>query len=341
MKALVKTAVGPGNMEIRQVPEPKVGFRDVMIKVEGAGICGSDVLIWQDRMPLYVPPLILGHNVSGVVTEVGSEVRGLPLGTRVIIDLNVGACGRCPACRSKREYLCLSRTIIGFTIDGGMAEYMSVPQPWVVPIPDNVDMYHAAAVDVCNAIHTVVDRSPIGYGTSTVILGPGFQGLTILQVAKLLGASPIVMVGRERHKERLALAKELGADYAVASDLEDLPKLVSELTGGQGVESVIETTGVEAGLGQAVEIVKKGGCITLLGSLPTGTSLDMHKVVYDEISLLGVRGYNRENIEFFLSAMKSGKIDVSSFVGTFPLENWQEAFEARVNRKVIQPVLVP
>lgn len=341
MKALVKTALGVGNMALLDVEEPKVGPRDVLVRVGAAGICGTDVLIMQDKVRIYNPPVILGHNLAGTVAGVGAEVAGFAVGDRVAVDMNVGACGRCSYCRQEKEYLCVGRRGLGYGIDGGMAEYLSVGEQWLVKVPAGVPMEQACAMDVCNAIHTVVDRCQIRFGSSVAIFGPGFQGLSMLQVARLMGASPIFLVGLERHDERLKLARRLGADYAVASDREDLPRLVREVTGGRGVDAVLETSGAPSALAQGIAVARKGGCISMLGSLPEESQVDMHTVVYSELTLFGARGYNRANVHFFVDALAAGKLDVGSFVETFPLENWEGAFRARRERRVIEPVLVP
>ncbi|MHB1007410.1 MAG: zinc-dependent alcohol dehydrogenase, partial [Chloroflexota bacterium] len=293
MKALVKTAVGEGNVALLEAPVPKYGPQGVLIKVAAAGVCGTDVLILHDKVDIYRPPVILGHNVAGTVAAVGSDVRSLTVGDRVAIDMNVGACGHCAYCQSKREYLCKDRKGLGYGIDGGMAEYLAVDEEWAVKVPEGVDLTEAAAVDACNAIHTVVDRSPIGPGKSVLILGPGFQGLMMLQVAKSLGAGPLILVGGVRHEERFPLAEKLGADYTVASDREDLAAFVADLTGGEGVDVVLETTGSASALTEGLAVVRRGGCITMLGSLPYQMDIDMHHVVFDEISMNGVRGYTR------------------------------------------------
>lgn len=341
MRALVKTAKGAGQLALLEVDPPRLSARDVLIRVAGAAICGSDVLIRDDVLKIYNPPVILGHNVAGVVTELGPEAEGFSMGDPVVVDMNVGACGRCAFCRSQREYLCPGRQGLGYGINGGMADLLAVPDRWLVKVPVGVPLVEAAAVDLANAVHAVVDRSDIGYGSSVVIFGPGFQGLAMLQVAKLLGASPVVLVGLERHRERLRLARELGADLAVAADRENLRAVVAEATGGQGADAVLEATGDQSSLAQALSVIRRGGGITMLGSLPENAVVDMHQVVFDELNLRGVRGYTRENVEFYLSALRDGRLNVKPFVHTFPLSEWEEAFAARVRRQVIEPVLVP
>ncbi|MHB1133259.1 MAG: zinc-dependent alcohol dehydrogenase [Chloroflexota bacterium] len=341
MQALVKTAQGVGQLELRDVPPPPFGPGDVLVKVAACGICGTDLLIRDDKVDIYRPPVILGHNVAGTVAAVGAEVSALRPGDAVAIDMNVGACGQCEFCQSGREYLCPGRKGLGYGIDGGMAEYVAVPERFAVRVPAGVALAEAAAMDFCNAVHAVVDRAGGVRGKSLLIMGPGFQGLAMLQVAKLEGAGPIVLVGRRRHAERLALARRLGADHAVASDVEDLPALLRELTGGQGAAVALETTGAPEALNEAIHLLRKGGTIATLGSLPSDAVVDMHTVVYNELTLSAVRGYNSANVAYFLEALRQGKLDVEPFLRSFPLANWEEAFAARQRREVIEPLIVP
>ncbi|MHB1417666.1 MAG: zinc-dependent alcohol dehydrogenase [Chloroflexota bacterium] len=341
MKALVKRARGVGNIALLDAPAPAVGPHDVLIEVAAAGVCGTDVLIAQDKVSIYRPPVILGHNVAGTVAAVGAEVQGFSPGDRVAVDMNVGACGRCAYCLSKREYLCPSRKGLGYGIDGGMAEALSVDERWLVKVPAGVPLVEAAIMDFCNAVHSLVDRADVRKGSSVAIMGPGFQGLAMVQVARLLGASPVLLVGLQRHRARLALAERLGADQVVMSDEQDLPAAAQEVTNGEGFDVVLETTGSSKALGQALAIVRRGGCLTALGSLPADAEVDMHRVVYDEVSVNGVRGYNRENVRFFLSALAAHQLDVGSLIQAFPLDSWEEAFDARAQRQVIEPVLIP
>jgi threonine dehydrogenase-like Zn-dependent dehydrogenase len=157
----------------------------------------------------------------------------------------------------------------------------------------------------------------------------------------MLGAGPLIIVGRSRHEERFPLAKRLGADHAIASDRTDLAALVAEVTEGEGVDVVLETTGSATALVEGLGVVRRGGTVTMLGSLPEAASIDMHHVVFDELNLNGVRGYNRDNVHFFLSALAEKKLDVASLVGLFPLSEWEQGFDARSNKKAIEPILVP
>ncbi|MCL5109511.1 MAG: alcohol dehydrogenase catalytic domain-containing protein [Chloroflexi bacterium] len=341
MKALVKKAHGVGQVELLEVPRPQVGPRDVLLRVAACGICGTDLLIVEDKVDIYRPPVILGHNVAGVVAEVGPEVSGVAPGERAAVDMNVGACGHCAYCLSGREYLCAGRKGLGYGIDGGMAEYLALDERFVVKVPDGVSLAEAAAMDFCNAVHSVVDRTGGVAGKSVVIYGPGFQGLSMLQVARLEGAGPVVMVGRRRHAERLQLAKRLGADFAVASDEQDVGELVRDLTDGLGADVALETTGAPSALNEAIHTVRKGGTIAMLGSLPADALVDMHTVVYSEITLSPVRGYNAANVAYFVEALRLGKIDLQPFIKSFPLEEWEQAFAERQERRVIEPLLVP
>lgn len=341
MRALVKKGYGVGQVELLEVPRPKVGPRDVLVKVAASGICGTDVLILEDKVNIYKPPVTLGHNVAGIVAEVGPEVRSLAVGDRVAIDMNVGACGHCDYCLGGREYLCAGRKGLGYGIDGGMADYLCIDARFAVKVPEGVSLEEAAIMDASNAVHGVVDRAGGVRGKTVVIYGPGFQGLSMLEVARLEGAGTIVMVGRGRHAERFQLAKRLGADYAVASDKEDVGALVRSLTKDEGADVALETTGAPEALNEAIHVVRKGATIALLGSLPGDAVVDMHTVVYSEITLSAIRGYNSGNVAYLMQALGEGKLDLKPFIETFPLDKWEQAFAARVQRAVIEPVLVP
>lgn len=342
MKALVKTDYGPGNLELLDVETPRHGDDEVLLAVKSAAICGSDIERYTGHNRMYKPPVTLGHEIAGVIHEIGGSVKGVKVGDRVAVEANVYACGRCWYCRSGHENLCASRVGIGYDVNGGFAEFVKVPADMLISIPDNISFEVASLADIYVAIHAVVDRSVIRSGDAVIIFGPGFLGLSIAQLCRLQGADPIVVIGLKKDEARLQKANELGATATLIAEETDVADHVMQLTRGRGADTAFEVSGAHKALLAAIEIVRRGGAVTMIGVQSETIEVPMLDVIMRQISLNGVRSYTWSNCELGMRYISEGKLRLDHFIThEFPLEQWQEAFDLLIAGKGTKIVLKP
>ena len=269
MRALVKYAEGKGNIEVRDVDVPKISKPDeVLIKVFACGICGTDLHILNDEFTSY-PPVTLGHEFSGVIVEAGPAVTKWKKGDRVVCEPFTGVCFRCETCRRGWVHICENKRSPGWGINGGLTNYVVVPDIFLHRIPDNVDDVTAALCEPLAIVtHEVLERGEIQPQDFVVVVGAGPIGILSAFAAKESGAGKVVVIDRTSGADlRLPTAKKLGADYIFNCDETDVVKSVFELTNGKGADLVVEASGSAGGIDIACRIVKKLGTITAVGFL--------------------------------------------------------------------------
>ena len=267
MKALLLTEYK--KMEVTEVDEPEVGPDDVLVQVEACGICGSDIHGYDGSTGRRIPPLVMGHEAAGIVVETGSNVSDLPNGTRVTFDSMV-SCGQCDFCRSGDGNLCDNRMVLGVSCGeyrrhGAFAERISVPRRIVYRLPDTLPFEQAALVEAVSVAVHAANVTPITLGDTAVVVGAGMIGLLTLQAVRAAGALRVIAV--DLNDKRLAVAKQLGADEILRGDLCDVPAVVRELTGGRGADVALEVVGATPTVQTAIESVRKGGSVTLVGNV--------------------------------------------------------------------------
>ena len=267
MRALVKTAKGPGHIEVRDVPAPAVGGDDwVLIRVKAAGICGTDLHIWHDQFQ-YWPPVVLGHEFSGEIVEVGKSVKGWKAGDRVVAEPHSLACGVCDLCRTGRIQLCRDKRSPGWGINGAFTELVTMPAHLLHRVPDSVDDRMAAIAEpMAIAIHQVLERGGVQYRDFVVVSGAGPIGILAAFLAKSAGARTVIVTGISKSAEvRFPVARRLGADICVNVEKEDIQKIVADLTDGQGADVVIEASGSPAAIHAAFTLARTCGRISAIG----------------------------------------------------------------------------
>jgi L-iditol 2-dehydrogenase len=343
MKALVKYAAGNGNMEIRDVPEPEAGSGQVKIEVKAAGICGSDLHIYHSDIAIPVnPPVTTGHEFCGVVAEVGEGVEGWHPGDRVTSETAYSFCGHCPACRTGYYNLCSERRTLGYWYDGAFAKYTVVPQERVHGLPENISFIAGALLEPLACItHAVLELMSITVGDVVLVSGPGAIGLGSLQVAKAQGAT-VIVAGTKIDARRLKMAEELGADRTIDVTAEDLGTLVTELTGGWGVNGVIECSGSASGVKAGLEVICKRGQFTQIGLFGKPVTLDFEKVCYKELAVTGSLGSTWTSWEKAIALVKQGKVKTEPLVShQMPITEWEKAFRIFEDKSGLKLVLLP
>ncbi len=309
MKALTLTAYG--QFEYGEVPDPEVGENDVLVAVKACGICGSDIHGMDGSSGRRIPPIVMGHEASGVIAEVGSAVQHWKVGDRVTFDSTI-YCGACPSCLAGQVNLCPHRNVLGVSCGdyrrhGAFAEYLTVPQHILYAIPEDLSFEHAAfAEPVSIALHGV-NRLPLRSGDSAVVVGAGLIGLLVIQALKAKGAGPLVAVDID--EKRLALARELGADATLLSSA-SVPEQVRQLVGNEdGADHAVEVVGFGPTIQIAVASVRKGGSISCVGNLKAEVPFPLQTLVTRELSLFGSCASAGEYAEA-VEAIAQGRIRV-------------------------------
>ena len=267
MKALVKHSHGTGNIDVRDMQNPVLQKEDwVVIKVKAAGVCGTDLHVWEDKFS-YWPPVILGHEFSGEVIDAGPSVKSYRKGDRVVAEPNTGGCGICQYCRSGRMHMCPEKLTLGWRIDGCFADFISLPELVLHKIPDDLSYEIAALCEpLAICVYDVSEHSRIVINDFVVVQGSGPIGIISAYVAKSLGARFVLMSGMSAGKQcRFDAAKKLGVDRIVNIEEENLFDAVMDLTGGKGADCVIETSGNPSAVKQCVSLLKRNGRITAIG----------------------------------------------------------------------------
>jgi L-iditol 2-dehydrogenase len=327
MKALLLTEYK--HLEVTDMPVPEIGPEDVLVRVRACGICGSDVHGYDGSSGRRVPPLVMGHEASGVVAAVGKDVTRFREGDRVTFDSTV-YCGKCYFCRRGEINLCDNRNVLGVSTGeyrrhGAFAEYVAVPQHIVYALPDSFPFEHAALIESVSIAFHAARRTPIRLGDSAVVVGTGMIGLLVLQSLRLAGCGQIIAVDIDDFK--LARAKELGADVGLNSKNVDVAAEVAALTEGRGADIAVEVVGATASLNSAVCSVRKGGVVTLVGNLSPKVELPMQAVVTRELSLFGSCGSQGE-YPACIEMMARGDIRVEPLItATAPLDEGPSWFQ--------------
>jgi L-iditol 2-dehydrogenase len=332
MKAVLKTQSQTG-LEVKDVPEPKVGDDEVLIKVKAAAICGSDLGIYQytsaySKMKL---PVIMGHEFAGEISETGSSVVGFDVADRVLSE-SVKACGTCSFCREGRSNLCDDSTLFGIHTDGGFAEYVSVPYGLLHRIPDQMTYEEAALVEpLSNTIHFVRDVTPFSFGDFVVVQGCGPIGLFAAQLFKLGGAR-VLMSGLAADETRLEIAAKLGIE-TLNIDETSLEDRVDEYTNGVGADVALVAVGAPPAVRQAANIVKKRGTVTVVGIFGNKVSVDMNVLVRREMMIKGAYDARPANFPMAIELILRGDVNVLDLLThKYPLEEAEEAFNVALNR---------
>ncbi len=343
MKGLVKYAEGPGNMELRDVPEPEVKAGQVKIKVHGTGICGSDIHIYHSSIGIPMRfPVTTGHEFSGIVADIGEGVEGINIGDRVVSETAYSFCGKCYCCRIGMYNLCNERRVLGYWYNGAFAEYTVVPQGRIHPLPDNISLTTAAMIEPLACVtNAVLEETKINVNDIVLIIGPGAIGLMAAQVAKACGAI-VVICGTSIDKLRLDKAKELGIDYAINIQEDNLQEIIDELSAGRGADVVFECSGSVPGINTALDLSRKMGQVTQIG-LPGGkVEIDYSKVAYKHLKLTGTLGSIYSSWDWAIRLVASGKVNLETLLtAKLQLSQWKDAFEKFENKEGIKYMLVP
>ncbi|WP_425842861.1 zinc-dependent alcohol dehydrogenase [Agrococcus sp. TSP3-2-1] len=316
--------IGEGRIEVGDAEPRLPGEGEVRIRVAFNGICGTDLHIVQGHMDARVEmPATIGHEMSGVVESVGEGVD-LPVGTQVTV-MPLRWCGECAACLAGHQHICQRLDFVGIDSPGALQELWTVPASIVVPIPDGVSLEHAALVEpLAVAVHDV-RRSRLEAGETAVVIGGGPIGQLIAVVARAAGATVILA---EPDAARRAFAEQQGA-IAVDPIGGDLAAVVEERTGGAGADVVFEVAGTRGTALDATRHARTRGRVVFVAIHPEPVPVDLHRIFWRELEVLGARVYEREDFERAIELLAAGAVPAEALITrVVALDDTMEAFDA-------------
>lgn len=297
MRALVWE--GPRQMSVQEVPAVEPGPGEALLRVEAVGICGSELSGYLGHNSLRKPPLVMGHEFSGTVEAVASDVEMPAVGTRVVVNPLL-CCGSCAHCRRGRFNLCSNRQLIGAHRPGAFAQYLAVPAAACITVPGHVDSALASLAEPLACAVRAVRLAGVGLGDELLVIGAGPIGLLCARLALAAGAKVVIT---DTNEARLEIAREWGVEQALQARTGGVERLEP---GGEEFDAAIDAVGVEATRKQAVEAVRRGGKVVFVGLHQTGVSFDANELVRSEIVLTGSFAYTPADFETACGLLAKG-----------------------------------
>ncbi|MBI4553418.1 MAG: zinc-binding dehydrogenase [Candidatus Latescibacteria bacterium] len=336
----MKYARGPGNLEVREVPEPEVGTGQVKIAVKAAGICGTDLHMYKDEYPTR-PPVILGHECAGTIVEVGPDVDGLRVGDAVTALPTIIVCGECRYCLEGQLSLCERRLSFGSGVHGAFTNYLVVPAWAVRTLPPNVDCYSGALSEPLSCcVKAVSMLTRVMAGDIVIVTGPGPIGLLTAQLAKAEGAY-VILTGTSIDTERLALGGRW-VDQTVNVEQDDITPLVKDLTDGDGADIVFECSGAAAATRSAIDLLRKEGTLTQIGLHGKPFELDFFKAELKELTIRTSFAGSIQSWDRVMTLLRQRKIDLAPLISdVLPITEWKTAFDRLERKEGVKILLEP
>jgi L-iditol 2-dehydrogenase len=342
MKALLLSKYR--QLEVAETANPNIGDDDVLIRVEACGICGSDVHGYDGSSGRRIPPIVMGHEAAGTIVEVGSGVRGLSQGDRVTLDSTV-YCGQCTNCLRGQINLCDQRQVLGVSCGeyrraGAFAEYVAAPARIVHKLADSISFPEASMLEAVAVAMHAVSLAETPPDSTALVIGAGTIGLLILQALRGTGCSRVFITDVD--STRLKLAKELGATETILADADTLAR-VSALSGGMGVDVALEAVGRTETIKSAIQSVRKGGTVVLVGNISPEVTIPLQVVVSRQIRLQGSCASSGE-YPHAIELMAKGAINVKPLISAIaPLEDGPRWFERLYSHEpnLMKVVLAP
>ena len=336
--AVVNFSSAPHSVELREFARPVPGAEDVILAVEAVGVCGSDLHQWtgQHSWPVNYP-VVLGHEFGGRIAELGAGVRGWSEGDRVVSETAAVIDPASPLSRAGRYNLDPRRKGFGYGVDGAMTRFVRVPARCLHRVPDGLPLEQAALTEpCCVAYNAVIENGRVQPGDRIVVLGPGPIGILCAAMARLAGAE-VALVGLERDRVRLDVAKQYGCDVIVGDAAE-----WARRRDGLGADGVVDAAGVSAALRTALDLVRPAGWISKVGWGPQPLNFSLDPLVQKNVTLQGSFSHTWPMWERVLALLASGRLDVRPITGgIWPLAEWHTAFERMHGGEIVKAVLKP
>lgn len=339
MRAMVLEEYG-SPLVLKDKPIPKPGPNEAVIRVRACGLCGTDLKIQAGKLPGTRVPVTMGHEPAGEVVAVGSDVRSLSEGDRVLAHFYV-TCGVCEWCRTNRESVCkdiIGR--VGFELDGGYADYLRLPASSFLPLAPGIGFEEGAILGdaVGTAYHALLRRGGLVAGETALVMGVGGVGLHVVQMARAMGARTVAV---DISDPKLDLARKCGADHAVRYG-EDYEQRVRDELGGDRPHLIVETVGRPETVEANIKLLRPGGRLVIVGYLPGSTfRVDPLAALLDEISVLGSRACTKQDLKAVIDMVGRGVVK-PVITQRFPLEKVNEAFKLLADDGILgRAVIVP
>ena len=345
MRAIVYNGVK--NVELKEVKKPEVKDDTVIVKIHACAICGTDMKAYNFGIASIRPPVILGHEFTGEITEAGKAAKGFAPGDRVTMATTI-PCGKCAMCRKALFNMCLDKMPVGTYIDGAFAEYLNVPFRGIehgslMKLPDKLSFDHGSICEPLGCVINSQNIAKIGFPDTVAVIGGGPLGLLQAETAKARGAVHTILIQRSR--KRYEMAKAFSIDRLVCSENEDPVTAVMESTGGLGVDAVINAAPDIEAVKLAFKLVSKGGRISLFASVPKDNpfvDIDANQIHYGQISVLGASDSTPENHSHAMKLMAGGNITAEALIThTFKLEDFFKGVEAIQSREALKVIIKP
>lgn len=341
MMGVCKTKKGYDQMELINLAVPKATEDKVLIEVAYTGICGSDIHTFKGEYNNPTTPVILGHEFSGKVVEIGDKVTSIKVGDRVTSETTFSVCGTCEYCQNKNYNLCPNRKGLGTQQNGSMADFVLAREESIHILPDTLS-YEGAAMSepLACCVHAMYQKSRLELKDTILIIGPGPIGLYLLQIAKEIG-SKVIVSGITQDSHRLELAKELGADFIIDTQTDSLEELITNVTDGAGVDKVYDASGSIHAINDCIPFIKKKGELIQVGLFKDKfNSVDLESIIQREITYVGSRSQNPEDWPIAIHLLDKGAIEIDKMITQkFDLSDWRKAFESVMSGEEIKVMI--
>ncbi|WP_040984451.1 zinc-dependent alcohol dehydrogenase [Oceanobacillus jeddahense] len=323
---------GPKKMEIEEKQIPELKQNEVLIKVEAVGLCGSEIEGFLGHNSLRVPPLVMGHEFSGHIADIGKSVTGVTKGTKVVVNPLL-ICGTCKQCRRGNETQCENRQIIGIHRSGAFAEYVAVPASAIVEVPEKLDSFAASLAEPLACTFRAVRRAMAAHTVPNILVyGAGAIGLLSSFVAKELGANKIIVA--DINEDRLQTLQEVGIENTLNNSKDDFEAKLEEIVGYKGIDVVIDAVGFQATRTQSAKVVNPGGMIMNVGLGIDETVVPINHYIRSEITILGSFCYSRQDFQDAVQLLVEEKVTPKGWTEVRTLEDGQQSFMDLVNGEV-------
>lgn len=333
----------PERISVEDVPEPSPGPGEVLVRIAATAICHSDIRVYRG-LKHAVPGVIPGHEIAGVVAEVGQGVSGVMAGDRVVV-CPIVACGRCYFCLSGRRHRCLKRITLGYDANGGLSEYVLAPAQIVslghlLPVPDGLDLQKAAITEPLACALNSVEGCQLSAGGSAAIIGAGPMGIMHVILMRRMGAGTIVVADVDGARRELALS--FGADAVVDPASASLEEQMRERTDGLGADAVVVTPGIAEAMEGAMDVARAQGVVTLFGGFPKGTQvpIDPNAIHNKEITLTGSQNASVEQYRQVLDLLPHLPEIDGVTTHRFSLEDAMHSYDVRLRGEGLKSMVV-
>ena len=346
MKALFKTKKGFGNVELVDIAEPKCGDAEIKIKIKAIGICGTDLHIYEGSFPYFNPPVILGHEFSGVIVEIGNNVRNtknLNISDKVVVLPSAAViCGNCEYCRSGNFIFCPTRKGMGHGVNGGMTEYICLREELVFKLPENVSFEAGSLVEPLSCcIQSVDDFVNIVPTQHCLVSGPGSIGLLILMLLKLRNSN-VVLAGITKDEKRLEIGKRLGGDLVLNIEKEDFTTSLYNKFGIKEVDVCFECSGSGKSLNNCISHLKRMGFLIQVGIFDNEQVIKINDIVFKQIALFGSLGFTWRSWFKSLEMLKNNKLNLDLLIThKYRLDAWEDAFNKAKEPDSLKVIIEP